>query len=95
MHQEQKPPCDGYEYCRLPLVFLWPGMSDQTVISCFLKLLSILVVHFSVHSQRETQFMPREVLRVVMTYSSVRKTPQEVIARKRWQKMAKKKIHWK
>ena len=64
------------EYSRFPFVFPCSDMSAKTVIHCFLKLFCIFGCPSSVHSDRGTQFMSREVKEfleshgVVMTHSS-------------------------
>lgn len=64
------------EYSRFPFVFPCPDMSAQTVKACFLKLFSMFGCPSSVHSDRGTQFMSREVADfllshgVVMTHST-------------------------
>ena len=64
------------EYSRFPFAFPCSDLSSQTVISCFRKLISLFGCPSSVHSDRGTQFMSREVSEflhshgIVMTHST-------------------------
>ena len=59
------------EYSRFPFVFPCPDMTAQTVIACLLKLFSIFGCPSSVHSDRGTQFMSREVSEFLTSYGVV------------------------
>lgn len=64
------------EYSRFPFAYPCADMSSQTVINCFLKLFSVFGCPSSVHSDRGSQFMSREVSQflsshgVIMTHST-------------------------
>ena len=64
------------EYSRFPFAYPCSDMSAHTVINCFLELFSVFGCPSSIHSDRGSQFMSREVSEflskhgVVMTHST-------------------------